>query len=85
MKNLIFTLLFLISFTAQATIEYLPEDQSKATPGEIYKNRACFEELATHGCGSPGDDKEHFRKCLKTTYSSLTNDCQSMMSSLYGE
>ena len=84
MKNIIVILGMIFLFEAQANIEYIPNEQSKATEGEIDKSRSCFQELAVLGCGDPGDDQQHFRACLRNVHSSLSRDCKRMMSDLYG-
>lgn len=84
MKNLILSMGLLLSVNAIADIEYIPTDRSQASQAEISKNRACFEEISTQGCGGPGEDHQHFRSCLNNVFPKLSRDCQKMMSNLYG-
>lgn len=83
MKLLITVLSLLLSLSVYADIEYSPGDDSVPTTEEISKNRACFEEVASHGCGDPGEDPNHFKSCLKNIHSGLTSHCKTMMSDLY--
>lgn len=84
MRNTIMTLSLFISVTAFADIEYSVNEPMKATSQEISRNRACFKELEVQGCGDPAEEPQHFRSCLSNVHSSLTSDCQKMMSELYG-
>ncbi|MCM2349374.1 MAG: hypothetical protein NDI69_05080 [Bacteriovoracaceae bacterium] len=84
MKNIVLMIGLLFSLTALADIEYVEDNQAKPTQAEITKNRACFQELITQGCGDPGEDPQQFRSCMSNVYSTLTKDCQTLMSKLYG-
>ncbi len=84
MKNLLLIIGMIFLIDAQASIEYVPNEQSKATTGEVDRSRSCFQELAVQGCGDPGEDQQHFRSCLKNVRSSLSGNCKKMMSDLYG-
>lgn len=85
MKNTLAIIALLFVMNAKADIEYSTDQNAKATPQEVSKNRACFQELAAQGCGDPGDDHQQFRSCLNNVHSTLTADCQKMMSNLYGK
>lgn len=78
-------MLMLFIVNAQADIEYVETEESKATSMEIAQNRACFGELANQGCGDPGEDIKRFRSCLHDSFAQLTANCQKMMSHLYGK
>jgi hypothetical protein len=84
MKNLLLLIGMIVLVDAQASIEYMPNEQSKATLAEVEKNRSCFRELAVQGCGDPADDQQHFRSCLNNVHSTLSENCKKMMSDLYG-
>jgi hypothetical protein len=84
MKTVFIALSLLFVINAQASIEHDPK-QVEATPQEISKSRACFEELAQMGCRDSGEDHQEFRACLHNIFPSLTSDCQKMMSRLYGK
>ncbi len=84
MKKIILVASLLLSFTAMADIDYEGETPNP-TPEEISRNRACFEDLARQGCGDAGEDPEHFRSCMSNVYSSLSQDCQALMTKLYGK
>lgn len=84
MKYTIVTLGLLFTISANADIEYSPQEPAKATVQEISKSRACFEELKVQGCGDPGDDINHFKSCLGNVHSTLTDSCKKMMTDLYG-
>ena len=85
MKNTLAIIGLLLVMNANADIEYSEDQNAKATPQEVSKNRACFQELSAQGCGDPGDDHQQFRSCLNNVHSTLTTDCQKMMSNLYGK
>lgn len=84
MKYTFVALSLLFTISANADIEYSPQEPAKATPQEISKNRACFEELKVQGCGDPGDDINHFKSCLNNVHSTLTDNCKRMMTDMYG-
>lgn len=84
MKNTLAIISLLFVMNVKADIEYSADQNAKATPQEVSKNRACFQELSAQGCGDPGDDHQQFRSCLNNVHSTLTSDCQKMMSNLYG-
>lgn len=83
MKNSIIVMCFLLTTSSFASIEH-DSKGSKATAEEISRNRACFQELATQGCGDPGEDPAHFRACLKHVFPALSGNCKTMMTNLYG-
>lgn len=70
---------------AHADIEYDAARESQASSTEIARNRACFAELTKQGCGDPGEDIKKFRTCLHDSYPQLTENCQKMMTNLYGK
>lgn len=84
MKKIVLMAGLLLSFTALADIEYEGK-YTKPSADEVSRNRACFEDLSRQGCGDPGEDPEQFRSCMSNVYTSLTQDCQSLMTKLYGE
>ncbi len=84
MKKIILITGLLLSFASMADIAYEGET-SNPTPEEISRNRACFEDLARQGCGDAGEDPAHFRACMSNVYTSLAQDCQALMTKLYGE
>lgn len=84
MKKIILIAGLLMSFAVVADIDYEGET-SNPTPEEIARNRACFEDLSRQGCGDAGEDPEHFRSCMSNVYTSLSQECQSLMTKLYGE
>lgn len=84
MKNTLAIIGLLFVMNAKADIEYSADQDAKASPQEVSKNRACFQELSAQGCGDPGDDHQQFRSCLNNVHSTLTTECQKMMSNLYG-
>jgi hypothetical protein len=84
MKIALIAMCILVSMNTKADIEFSTTDSGKATPQEISKNRACFEELKSEGCGGPGDDANHFRACLNNVHATLNEYCKKMMSDLYG-
>lgn len=84
MKQIFLALGLIFVLNANATIEYSAAEDSKPTPQEVSRNRACFEELASQGCGDPGEDPKHFRSCLNNVHSTLSVSCRKMMSELYG-
>lgn len=85
MRTTLLALGLIFTINAHANIEYSPAEVSKATPQEIAQNRACFEELKVQGCGDPGEDVQHFKSCLKNVHSTLSANCQKMMTELYGQ
>lgn len=86
MKYALMFLTLSFIFNAYADIEYMPNEVSSApSEQEISKNRACFQELITLGCGDPAEDSEHFRSCMANVYPNLSKSCQSLMSILYGK
>lgn len=82
MKTFLIAVGLLFVLNSEASIEHDP-GQVEATPQEIAKNRACFEELTMMGCRE--EEHQEFRACLHNVFSSLTSDCQKMMSRLYGK
>lgn len=85
MKTILIALSLLVVMNANADIEYSADDaQGKATPAEVTRNQSCFRELEDNGCGNPGEDVKQFRSCMKNVFPNLSNDCQKMMSNLYG-
>lgn len=85
MKTIFVTLSLLAVMNSKADIEYSADDaKGKATPAEITRNQSCFREVEDNGCGSPGEDIKHFRSCMKNALPNLSDDCQKMMSDLYG-
>ncbi len=83
MKFLLITVFTLSLSYSHASIEYAESKQGEISQAQIAKNRACFDEVATHGCGDPADDHKHFRTCLHDSFPALTEGCQKMMSNLY--
>ncbi len=84
MKNFFLLIGMIYLIDAQASIEYMPNELSKATVAEVERNRSCFRELAVQGCGDPAEDPQHFRSCLNHVHSTLGENCKKMMSDLYG-
>lgn len=85
MKTILIALSLLVVMNAKADIEYSADDvKGKATPAEISKNQSCFRELEDEGCGNPGENVKEFRSCMNNAFSKLSDDCQKMMSNLYG-
>lgn len=85
MKTILIALSLLLVMNAKADIEYSADDaKGKATPAEITRNQSCFRELEDNGCGNPGENIKSFRSCMRNVYSGLSDDCQKMMSNLYG-
>ena len=82
MKKILIPVLMLLITNVQAHIEF-EGNPPEPTQKEIEKNRACFEELNRNSCGDPGEDHKHFRSCLNNVFSTLSPDCQKMMSDLY--
>ena len=85
MKSISIALFMFFIANAHADIEHTAADGAKASTQEIAQNRACFSELASQGCGDPGEDIKKFRSCLHDSYSQLSENCQKMMSNLYGK
>jgi len=82
MKFLIATML-IASFNLLASIEYVPEDHSKASSEQIATNRACFKDLHDKGCPDPADAPAQFRSCMVDVFRNLDGNCQNLMRSLY--
>ena len=83
MKSILGLAMLFMVFNATASIEHVASEQSQATPQEIAKSRACFEELAKQGCKDPGENLKSFRTCMHDSYSQLSESCQKMMTYLY--
>jgi hypothetical protein len=85
MKHIICALSLMFVVNAKADIDASSDDgRGKATPAEITRSHSCFRELEDEGCGNPGENPKEFKSCLAGTYSKLSDDCQKMMSNLYG-
>lgn len=84
MKKLLLPLCMLFALNAFATIEDDGKNE-QPTQAEISKTRGCFEELSKNGCVDPGEDHKQFRSCLHNVFPTLSQDCQKMMSALYGK
>ena len=85
MKNLYLAISLVFALDAFASIEYVADPGSKPTQAEIIKNRSCFQELATNGCGDPGEDPKQFRSFMSNVFERLGEDCRAMMSKLYSK
>lgn len=85
MKHILIALSLLIVMNAKADIDASVDDgKGKATPAEITQSQSCFRELEDEGCGNPGENMQEFRACLSAAYPKLSDNCQKMMSTLYG-
>ena len=83
MKFFMMALFMLSLASSQASIEFAESKQTEISQVQLAKNRACLDELVTHGCGDPAEDHKHFRTCLHDAFPALTEGCQKMMSNLY--
>jgi hypothetical protein len=83
MRNLILICGILLMVNAYATIEADDNKIFDVSQEEIMKNRACFKDLETNGCGDPGEDPKQFRACMSNVYPKLDVDCQKLMNKLY--
>jgi hypothetical protein len=85
MKSISIALFMLFIANAHADIEATAGDAAQVSSQEITKNRACFSELSKQGCGDPGEDIKKFRTCLHDSFAQLSENCQTMMTNLYGK
>jgi hypothetical protein len=85
MKYIFICSFMLFLSNAGASIEYSAKEDVKPTEAEITRNRSCFHELSQNGCGDPGENLKEFRTCLHDVFPKLTDNCQTMMSKLYGK
>lgn len=85
MKNFILLASLLLTLNVFADIEHTDNAPARPSEEEIARNRACFQDLATQGCGDPGEDPQQFRSCMSNVYSTLDKHCQDLMSTLYGK
>lgn len=85
MKKLLIGMCFTFSLAAIADIDTASDIVVTPSAARVEISRTCFNELAKLGCGHPKDDLEHFRSCMNQVFSSLDNDCQSLMKRLYGK
>ena len=72
-----------LSLSAFANIDAAGMRPMEASEAEIASSRACFHELEALGCGSPHEDREHFRTCMSESFPKLDKSCQELMKSLY--
>lgn len=84
MRKIIIIAGLFISMVALANIDVEGDKGASATATEIATYRSCFQELQKLGCRHPSEDRDHFRGCLSELFSSLSGNCQKMMSTLYG-
>lgn len=84
MKMMTATICLMFSLWAFADIEYTPEDKAP-TVAEVQNYRACFEEVERAGCKLPKEDQKEFRTCMSQNFTSLSSNCQKMLSKLYGK
>lgn len=83
MKNMMIAIALLVSLSSKATIDEGTMKSTEPNGKEVSLARSCFKELNVLGCGHPRDDLDQFRSCMENIFSSLTSDCQNMMSDLY--
>lgn len=83
MTKMMIAIALLVSLSAKATIDEGTMKSTEPSGKEVSSARSCFKELSVLGCGHPRDDLEQFKSCMGNIISSLTPDCQKMMSDLY--
>lgn len=83
MTKMMIAIVLLVSMSAKATIDEGTLKSTEPSGKEVSSSRSCFKELNILGCGHPRDDLEQFKSCMENMISSLTPDCQKMMSELY--